>query len=219
MIKVSIIIPIYGVEKYIEKCARSVFEQTYSNLEIIFVDDCTPDNSINVLRCTLEKYPTMKDKIQILSYPKNKGLAGARKFGLEHASGDYVLQIDSDDYIDIHMVEAMVAEVEKTDADIVICDMNVILPNKQIHIFSNPSLNARECMMQVLKTEVHGSVANKLIKKSLYIDNDICPVEGLNMREDLSVMYRLLYFAKRLAYISQPFYRETGDMPWRMMAS
>ena len=70
MIKVSIIIPIYGVEKYIEKCARSVFEQTYSNLEIIFVDDCTPDNSINVLRCTLEKYPTMKDKIQILSYQR-----------------------------------------------------------------------------------------------------------------------------------------------------
>ena len=205
MIKVSIIVPVYGVEKYIEKCARSVFEQTYSNLEIIFVDDCTPDNSINVLRSTLEEYPTMKDKTQILSYPKNKGLAGARKFGLEHASGDYVLQIDSDDYIDVNMVEAMVAEVEKTDADIVICDMNLIGFHGS-YSSAVPSLEPDTCLRQVLMGEVHGSVANKLIRKSLYVDHDIWPIEGLNMREDLSVMYRLLYFAKKLAYINQPLY-------------
>lgn len=205
MIKVSIIVPIYGVEKYIEKCARSILEQTYTNLEIIFVDDCTPDNSINVLRSTLEEYPTMKDKTQILAYPKNKGLAGARKYGLEHATGDFVLQIDSDDYIDIHMVEAMVAEVDKTNAEIVICDMKLI-GYHVTYSTAAPSLEPFSCLRQVLMGEVHGSVANKLIRKDLYVKHDIWPIEGLNMREDLSVMYRLLYFAKKLAYINQPFY-------------
>lgn len=206
MKKVTVIIPVYGVEKYIEKCARSVFEQTYSNLEIIFVNDCTPDNSIEILRSTIEDYPAMKDKIQILSYSKNKGLAGARKFGLEKASGDYVLQIDSDDFIAINMVEYMISEAERTDADIVICDMNLISNTGQRHIYTNPSLNPRECMAQVLMSIVHGSVANKMIRKSLYVQNDIWPVQGLDMREDLSVIYRLLYFSKKLAYLPNPFY-------------
>ena len=206
MKKVTVIIPVYGVEEYIEKCARSVFEQTYSNLEIIFVDDCTQDNSIEILRRTIEDYPTIKDKTRILSYSDNKGLAGARKFGLENASGDYVLQIDSDDYIAVDMVEVMLSEAEKTDADIVICDMNMISNTGQTHIFTNPSLNPRECMAQVLMSIVHGSVANKMIRRSLYVQNDIWPIQGLDMREDLSVVYRLLYFAKKLAYLPIPFY-------------
>lgn len=206
MAKVSVIIPIYGVEKYIEKCARSVFEQTYSDLEIIFVDDCTPDNSISILKQVLDKYPQMKDKTQILSYPQNRGLAGARKFGLEAAHGDYVLQIDSDDYIAHNMVEVMTDKATEENADIVICDFNMIQNGKESHLHINPSLDHIECMKQVLTGEVHGSVANKLIRRSLYMDNNIAPIQGLNMREDLSVMYRLLYFAKKLAYVPQPFY-------------
>ncbi len=206
MIKVSVIIPIYGVEKYIEKCARSVFEQTYSDLEVIFVDDCTPDNSIAILKQVLEEYPQMKDKTQILSYPQNRGLAGARKFGLEVAHGDYLLQIDSDDYIARDMVEAMVAKAKENNADVVICDFNMIQDGKESHLHVNPSLDHIACLKQVLTGEVHGAVWNKLIRRSLYTDNDITPIQGLNMREDLSVMYRLLYFAKKLAYVPQPFY-------------
>lgn len=206
MLKVSIIIPVYGVEKYIEKCARSVFEQTYSNIEVIFVDDCSPDNSISILKNTIKQYPDVKDKISILSYSKNRGLAGARKFGLEHASGDYVLQIDSDDYIDIRMVESMIIEVDKINADIVICDFNLVTDGKEQHLHVNPSLDPIECMKQILRMQVHGSVANKLIRRSLFTQHEIWPIEGLNMREDLSVMYRLLYYAKKLAYIPKPFY-------------
>lgn len=203
---VSVIVPVYGVEKYIEKCARSVFEQTYSDLEIIFVDDCTPDNSIAILKQVLGEYPQMKDKTQILSYPQNRGLAGARKFGLAAAHGDYVLQIDSDDYIAHNMVEEMTDKATEENADIVICDFNMIRNGEESHLHVSPSLNPHECMKQVLTGEVHGSVANKLIRRTLYTDNNIAPIQGLNMREDLSVMYRLLYFAKKLAYVPQPFY-------------
>ncbi len=207
MIKVSVIVPIYGVEKYIEKCARSIFEQTYADLEIIFVDDCTPDNSITILKQVLDEYPQKKDKTQILSYPQNRGLAGARKFGLEAAHGDYLLQIDSDDYIEQNdMVETLVLKAIETSADIVICDYNIVKDGKKTHTHVNPSLNHIDCLKQILKGQVHSAVWNKLIRRSLYIDNNIAPIQGLNMMEDLSVMYRLLYFAKKLAYVPLPFY-------------
>ena len=203
---VSVIIPVYGVEKYIEKCARSVFEQTYLNIEIIFVDDCSPDKSVEIVKKILEEYPKLEDRTRFLSYDKNRGLAGARKFGLEHALGEYVLQIDSDDFIEIDMIQAMVSTAVVKNSDITICDFNYIVNNQHRHISVNPSLNPQVCLCQVLQGRVHGSVANKLIKKSLYTSNNIWPVEGLNMREDLSVMYRLLHFAKTISYISKPFY-------------
>lgn len=206
MKSVSIIIPIYGVENYIEKCARSIFEQTYTNIDIIFVNDCTPDNSITILKSVLEHYPKQKEKTRILSYPCNKGLSGARKFGLENAHGDYVLQIDSDDYIAPNMVEVMVQKAEKENADIVICDFNYVKDNVITRKSVSPALTSKECMIQVLTGKIEGYVWNKLIKRSLYTSNTIEPIEGLNMCEDMAVIYRLLYFAKKISYVNQALY-------------
>lgn len=206
MVKVSVIIPIYGVEKYIEKCARSIFEQTYPNLEIIFVDDCTPDHSILILKHILEEYPQMKDKTQILSYFKNRGVAGARQAGLDVADGEYIIQFDPDDYIERDMIELLVTKANEEEADIVICDFNMIQNGTHTHVHVNPSLIPIKCVEQVLTGEMHGSLCNKLIRKSLYVENQITFIQGLNMMEDLSVMYRLMYFAKKIAYIPQAYY-------------
>lgn len=203
---VSVIIPIYGVEKYIERCARSVFEQTYENLEIIFVNDCTPDNSIEILNNVIEEYSNRKSQIQIINHEHNKGLAGARLTGLKASSGYYIQNIDSDDYLDKNMIDNMVALAENEMADITVCDFLYIYPKHTKHLHVNPSLNPHVLLQHVLTGEVHSSVCNKLIKRSLYFDNNIFPIEGLNMREDLSVMFRLLYFAKKIAYIPKPFY-------------
>ena len=79
MLKVSILVPVYGVEQYIEKCARSLFEQTYSDIEYVFVNDCTKDDSIGVLKRVLEKYPQRMQQVRIINHEKNMGLgAGAR---------------------------------------------------------------------------------------------------------------------------------------------
>lgn len=75
--QVSVLVPVYGVEKYIERCARSIFEQTYHNLDIIFVDDCTPDHSIDVLKRVLKDYPERKEQTRIIKHDHNRGLAGA----------------------------------------------------------------------------------------------------------------------------------------------
>lgn len=99
MITVSICVPVYGVERYIERCARSVFEQTYDNIEYIFVDDCSPDHSIDILKNVIEEYPARKPNVRIVRHEHNRGLAAARNTAIDNAGGDFVLHIDSDDYI------------------------------------------------------------------------------------------------------------------------
>lgn len=194
---VSVLVPIYNVEKYIERCARSIFEQAYENLEIIFVNDCTPDNSVGVLRKVLAEYPNRIAQTQIINHEKNLGLAGARLTGLKTSTGKYIQNIDSDDYIDKNMISEMVALAKQEKADITICDFMYVYTNKKEHIYVNPPLDPLSCLECVLVGIVHSSVCNKLIRRDLYVGNNIYPIIGLNMLEDLSVMFRLLYFAKK----------------------
>lgn len=97
--KVSIIIPIYGVELFIERCAISLFEQTLDDIEYIFVDDCTMDKSVQILQGIIAKYPQRKDNVFIIRHERNKGLASARKTGLKFVHGEYVAHCDSDDWL------------------------------------------------------------------------------------------------------------------------
>ena len=97
MPKVTVIIPVYGVEKYISRCARSLFEQTLDDIEYIFVDDCTKDNSIGVLQEVLEQYPQRREQTRIVKLLVNSGQAAARKYGMQLATGDYIIHCDGDD--------------------------------------------------------------------------------------------------------------------------
>lgn len=204
---VSVLVPIYNVEKYIERCARSIFEQAYENLEIIFVNDCTPDNSVGVLRKVLAEYPNRIAQTQIINHEKNLGLAGARLTGLKTSTGKYIQNIDSDDYIDKNMISDMVALAEQENADITICDfMYVYDSNTHFHKQVNPPLDNLICLKKVLLGDVHSSLWNKLIKRNLFVYNEIHSEIGLNVREDFSVMYKLLYKAERLSYIPDPLY-------------
>ena len=119
MTKVSVIVPIFGVEKYIERCARSLFEQTLNDMEIIFVDDCTKDNSIRVLKTTIEDYPARINQIKILHHEVNKGLSHARETGVKAATGDYIAHCDSDDWVDINMYESLYLFAQKGNYDFV----------------------------------------------------------------------------------------------------
>lgn len=204
---VSVIVPIFNVEKYIERCVRSIFEQTYENLEIILVNDCSPDRSVAELQKVLEEYPDRVGLTRIINHERNLGLAGARLTGLQASTGKYVLNIDSDDYIDREMIPKMVSLAEKENADITICDFMYVYSAKYEHIHVNPPLNPLKCMEAVLVGTVHSSVCNKLIRRSLFVDNNIYFIVGLNMFEDLSVMFRLLYFAKKIAYVDKPYYK------------
>lgn len=119
---VSLVVPIYKVNKYIEKCVTSLFEQTQKDMEFIFVDDCTPDNSIEILENVLNKYPDRKEQTVILRNEKNMGVSISRLKGLYVASGEYVSFVDPDDWVENNMYELLYKEGEEKDFDIVICD-------------------------------------------------------------------------------------------------
>lgn len=99
MPKVSVIIPVYGVEKYIERCVRSLFEQTLDDIEYIFVDDCCLDRSIEILDNVIKEYPNRRTDIKIVHHKENKGLAQARQSGIKVATGEYFVHCDSDDWV------------------------------------------------------------------------------------------------------------------------
>lgn len=132
-VKVSVIVPIYKVEPFIKRCANSLFEQTLQNVEYIFVDDATPDNSIHLLKEVVAFYPNRNEQIHIIHHKVNKGLPAARNTGLEMVSGEYIFHCDSDDYVEPDMLEKLYQKAEETNADMVWCDWFLTFAEKEIY--------------------------------------------------------------------------------------
>lgn len=187
--KVSVIIPVYKVEKFVERCVRSLMEQTMDGIEYIFVDDASPDDSILILHKVLVDYPERSERVKILVHSENKGLPAARNTGLAVAKGEYVFHCDSDDFVEKDLLSTLyeVACCEK--ADIVWSDYYVSYPNNERYM-RQPSYDTPEA---ALKGMLHGrmkyNVWNKLVKRSLYIEHDITFPAGYAMGEDMTMMF------------------------------
>ncbi len=211
--KVSILVPVYGVERYIEKCARSLFEQSYKDIEYVFVDDCTPDNSIEVLQSVIDSFPERAHQVRIIRHKQNKGLAGARQTALEASTGETVIIVDSDDYVDALMVESLVNEMEKSKAGIVDCgfcivsDVEIAKELMPLNVSDNAYLKIILCQ----NVESH-RIWGRLIKKSIFVDNDIHFYHGIDYSEDFSVLPKLLIKAKR-SWVDSCFYFYRDDNP------
>ena len=121
MAKVSIIVPVYNVEKYIEKCLKSLVNQTLKDIEIIIVNDGTKDNSQRIVDKYTKKYDFVKSYIK-----ENGGLSSARNYGLKYANGEYIAFVDSDDYVDKDMYEIMYNKAKSNDFDVVVCNLKYI---------------------------------------------------------------------------------------------
>lgn len=204
--KVSIIVPVYNVEKYIERCARSIFEQTYKNLEIIFVDDHTPDKSINILKQIIKEYPARKEQVTILQHQKNQGLATARNTGLKAVTGEYILHCDSDDWMDPEEVKDLMSKVIVKNYDIVYTDYYENYLSKEKTIIQDFGTNKYKCIASMLSGKMHCSNCNKIFKRSLYFDNNIFYIDGANMHEDVGVVLRLFAVANNIGYINKAYY-------------
>ena len=204
---VSILVPIYGVEKYIEKCARSLFEQTYENLEYIYVNDCSPDNSVQILNEVLNDYPNRSRYVRIINQDKNSGVSAARNTSLDIASGKYLLFVDSDDYIDVDVVEKLVGVAESNNSDIVAYDMRYIFTDKSFIVHQNGiKENAKEYTCQLLVYQAGVTICGKLIKRDLFIDNNIRFVDNLNFGEDYMTSPRISYYASRISHCPSTYY-------------
>ena len=208
---ISIIVPIYGVEAYIEQCARSLFSQSWKDIEFVFVNDGTPDNSMEVLAEVLKAYPSRKEQVKIINKP-NGGLPQARKSGVEVATGDYIMHVDSDDWIAPLAVEKLARKAIDTDADVIHYYVKKVKGDGRYHIskdkdYGDPLLY----QAQMLRFHSHGYMCNKLMKRSLYSAELFWP--RYNMHEDMVLSGQLLSRAKTLVLIPEPLYMYRRDNP------
>lgn len=203
--KVSILVPVYGVEKYIEQCAISLMEQTYDNIEYIFVNDCTKDNSINILREVLDRYPQRKCQVQIITHERNRGLAAARNTALDASTGDYLWHVDSDDWIAQDAVEKLVNKALKVKADIIIFDYYNVRRNGTSRSLINYK-DRESYISDVLLHSIAGSVWNKFFNAVFYRNSGVRSIEGLNHGEDYAIIPRLLHKAQRISILDGALY-------------
>lgn len=209
MPKVSVIIPIFGVEKYIERCARSLFEQTLDEIEFVFVNDCTTDNSITILLRVIEEYKSYikikKSVIKFVQTPINSGLPIARQYGLKQCTGEYIAHCDSDDWVEVNMYEKMYYAAKLNNADVAICgyyttdDSSCKIEHKVNHTSS-----AEELLYETIEAKSIWSVWNKLFKREIYENNIEYPDKTNG--EDLALVSQLLSYSKRVAYVTIPLY-------------
>lgn len=205
MPKVSVIIPVYGVEKYIERCIRSLFEQTLRDIEYIFIDDCTPDKSVEILKRVLEEYPQRKSQVVIHRMEKNSGQAAVRKWGMLNATGEYVIHCDSDDWVDVHMYEEMYNKAIEEDADVVVCDFCSTDCENEQYSKGLISKERENVIVDVLLWRIAGCLWNKLVRRKEYTDHHLnYPTH--NMGEDAALIVQILWNAKRITYLPKPLY-------------
>lgn len=212
--KVSIVIPIYNVEKYLEKCVESVVNQTYNKLEIILVNDGSNDSS-GILAENLAK---LDKRIKVFT-KKNGGVSSARNFGLEKSTGKYIMFIDPDDYIELNMIENMIYLAEENGSDMVICGYyfenhyKTIKSNINIDQFAVNYIEAeyrniiemKKNMVDIWDTSLMYNVWNKIYRKDLIIENNI-KFSDKKMGEDLEFNINYLNICTSMYITSKCFY-------------
>ena len=187
--KVSVIVPVYNVEKYLVKCLDSLVSQTLEDLEILVVNDGTPDNSQVIIDRYVEKYPG-----KVRGFIKeNGGLASARNYALDHVKGEYIGFVDSDDWVDPEMYETMYNKAKETDADIVISNTVDHYPDHDVYHRQSDVSKFRRC----------GSVCNKLFRTKHF--GDLRFPYGL-WYEDLCLGMKLLMTTEKVSYCEEHFY-------------
>ena len=206
---VSIITPVYKAEDFIERCAVSLFEQTYANVEYIFVDDCTPDASIERLQRVIERYPSRQPHVKIVRHQANRGVAAARNSGLDAATGEYIYYVDADDWLEKDAIERMCDKAEQTGADIVACGWYLAFSKNERRMPMPCYADAETALRGMLSGQMRWNLWLYMIKHELYTRNGIRYVEGENVGEDMLVLVRLFSRAQSIAFVDKALYHYT----------
>lgn len=209
---ISIIVPVYNIDKYLEKCIESIIHQTYKNIEIILVDDGSTDGS--ALIC--DKY-AKKDKRIVVIHKENAGLVSARKCGLDHARGDYVMNVDGDDWIDGNMCETLLAKALETGSDVIDVTFSSIDPNGAIKRYAyeenfyqlseeNRILLLGYWLKNAINIKIHSTLFSKLFKKEIFEQIYSSVPDNMSYGEDMIAFINLLSVARSIYVTGQSLY-------------
>lgn len=204
---VSILVPIYNVSQYIERCARSLFSQSYQRIEYIFVNDATTDDSVEKLWTVIREFSHREKDVKIIHHENNQGSAAARISGLKASSGTYIAMIDSDDYVEPNMIEALYHCAVRCDADIVMSDVIVECGDRsKVLVEKMPSGKSMYFESMLKGEDLTAFFWNKLIRRTLFQHPECSLVDGMNYLEDRHVMIRFFYFTEKIVHVDAAFY-------------
>nr|WP_199162555.1 glycosyltransferase family 2 protein [Elizabethkingia sp. ASV34] len=205
---ISVIIPVYNAEKTLYKSIDSLISQSYPHLELIFINDCSQDNTLNILY-QYEKKITDNSKglvMKIISHEENKGVAAARNTGLQNATGELIYFVDADDFIDERAIELLVKKQQENDADIVGCSWYLSFNQNKRRMNQPPFNNSLEAIQQMLHGKMRWNLWLFMVKRSLYENYNIRFIPGMNMGEDLMVIMKLFVHANKVAFVNDALY-------------
>lgn len=197
---ISVIVPVYKVEPYLCQCIDSILKQTFQDFELILVDDGSPDGCPAIC----DEYAEKDSRVRVI-HKENGGLSSARNVGLENALGQYISFIDSDDYIHNEMLEMMLLNLQKNDADMAVCGVESVFPAETVYHHIKPQVLSRQEAVDLLATQwwLFVIACNKLYKRELF--SQVRYPEGF-INEDAATIHRLIGACNRIVTVEQTLY-------------
>ncbi len=205
-VKVSIIVPIYNSTQYLEQCVRSLMKQTHPNIEYLFVDDASTDGSVDLLKALIHEYPQREKQCRIFENDENKGVAYSRRICMKNATGEYLIHVDSDDYVDSRFIERMLDKALESQSDIVICNFSNVYEDKIKLNTHLQQVGCNELIRRLLIGSIHNGLWNKLVKKAIIAENNLYPDDCFRLLEDKSITFRMVYFANKVEFVDESLY-------------
>lgn len=200
---ISVIVPVYNVEKYLDKCIQSILGQTYSNIELLLIDDGSTDSSGAIC----DKYVMQDSRVRVF-HKFNEGVSVARNWGLDNAKGEWIAFVDADDWIDADMYEQMYNAAIQNKVDLVSCDLLMEYKDYRKILSYNNEYDDHQLMYDCLVpiSVEYFAMWNKLVSREVYDRGGIRASIGPNMWEDVELMTKIRYFSKSSCVINKPFY-------------
>ncbi|MGW7675727.1 glycosyltransferase family 2 protein [Shewanella sp. S23-S33] len=203
--KVSVIVPVYNTELYVERAIVSLMEQTLDDVQFIIIDDGSKDNSFNLIKKVIARYPERESQVILMSR-QNRGVAATRAQGLELATGEYVIHLDSDDWAELNWLQVMYTKAMEENADVVVCDYFEEFDNKQLLVNQADIKSGLDGVKKLFCGGISNSNWNKMVSQKLMKDNNICFQAGLDMGEDFIVSFMVFFYSKKVKSICSPLY-------------
>ena len=204
--EVSILVSVYNSSNYIEKCAHSIFLQTFENLEVVFVNDCSTDDCMEKLQKVIEQYPNRKPFVKIINQERNRGTGFANITLINNASGKYFQFVDNDDYIEPEMTETLYKKAVSENADMVVsdfwCEYSKFKEYGEVCISPDNSVNLKN----ILTRKIIPCLWKNLMKRELFFGKEPVFIEGLDIPNDLYASIWLFFRAKKVVKIDKAFY-------------
>lgn len=200
--KISVIVPIYNVEQYLPRCIDSILAQTFTDFELLLIDDGSNDNSGKIC----DKYAEKDKRIRVF-HKENGGVSSARQIGLEKAKGQYSIHADGDDWLESNMLERMYKTANETKADIVISDFYSDKYGQSSYIRQQTTkTSSSEILKDILEGQLFGALWNKLIRHSLYKEYNINFIKKIDYCEDVLLLSQLLLHKVKVIFLHEAFY-------------